>query len=73
MGVLALVVDYASFDQDGLFSIELLIWFTGLDKFCGVCPPGTISTGEYDFLRMSPEKLTNQIYEPQRQYDSLGS
>lgn len=43
--MLAFVIDDASFDQDGRFPIELLVWFTGFDKLCGVCPPGTVSMG----------------------------
>ena len=31
VGMLAFVVDDASFDQDGLLLVELLIWFAGLD------------------------------------------
>lgn len=46
MGVLAFVVDDASFNQDRLLLVKLLVWFTGLDKLCGVCSPGNISTGD---------------------------
>lgn len=45
MGMLAFVIDYSSFDQDGFFPIELLVWFTRLDKLCGICPPGRVSIG----------------------------
>ena len=44
MGMLAFVIDDTSFDQNGLLPVELLIWFTGLDKLGGVCPPGRVST-----------------------------
>ena len=31
VGMYALVVDNAPLDQDGLLSVQLLVWFSGLD------------------------------------------
>ena len=39
----AFVVDNTSFDQNGFLPVKLLIWFTGLDKFCGICTPVAVS------------------------------
>lgn len=41
--MLTFVVDDASFDQDWLFSVELLVRFPGLDQLCGICPPDPVS------------------------------
>ena len=49
MSVLAFVVYDPSFDQNGLFSVELLVWFTRLDKLCGIRPPATVSMEGSDF------------------------
>ena len=61
MGVLALVINDASFDQHGFFSVELLIWFAGFDKLCGVCSPGTVSLRDKITWEGSPEERTNRI------------
>ena len=64
------MVDDASFNQDRLFLIELLVWFTGLDKLCGVCPSGTVSIrGTFSWITRYVEKLTNQILDLRCQYD----
>ena len=41
--MLTFVVDDASFDQDWLLSVELLVRFPGLDQLCGICPPDPVS------------------------------
>lgn len=60
--MLAFVVDNTSFDQDGLFPVEFLVWFTGFDQLCRVCPSDRVSIADtisWDFN--SPKKLTDQI------------
>ena len=49
--MLAFVVYDPSFDQNGLFPVKLLVWLAGLDKLCGICPPGTVSMVALDFRR----------------------
>ena len=61
MSVLAFVIDDASFDQDGLFPVELLVWFAGFDELCGVCSPGTVSLRDKSTRKGSPEERTNRI------------
>ena len=59
--MLTFVVDDASFDQDWLLSVELLVGFPGLDQLCGICPPGPVSIEGTVSWRMSTEAHKSKL------------